>query len=164
MKSYTKKFEFNKIDYNDTGRKAYMVELEVTLQEKEDGKLCFSANGDVWNTKHTDIVMGGQCIDDIWNEYASQIKDRHLFFVIKELWEQYHLNDLNAGCKHQRKLNWTYEQHPSEPCPTCGYKMGTDWRYNKIDQKDLTAICLLLDIDFMERLRLMSINEQLESN
>ena len=163
MKKHNKTFIFNKIDYNHTGKKAYLVQLEINLRINDDHKIDFSASGDVWNTKHTDIVMGGQCIDSIWNEYASQIHDVALYKTIMDLWKKWHRNDVNAGCKHQRKLKWTYEQHPSEPCPTCGYKMGTAWKYNKIDQKDLKTICSLLQLDNLETLRILKINKSLES-
>ena len=48
----------------------------------------------------------------------------HLFVI----WERWHLNDMRAGCAHQRALGWNdYTQHPSEPCPTCGYAYGSQW-------------------------------------
>lgn len=42
-------------------------------------------------------------------------------------WDRWHLNDMRAGCEHQRALGWTAKDHLSEPCPTCGYRFGTKW-------------------------------------
>ena len=51
------------------------------------------------------------------------------------LWDRWHLNDMRAGCEHQRALGWTkYDDHPSEPCPTCGYKYGTAWLTEEVPQ------------------------------
>ena len=107
---YKKTFTFGKIDYNGTGRKAYAVELEVSLKINREGLPVFTASGDVWNTMRTDIVQGGQCIDSIWNEYHSQLKNRVLYMQIMELWTKWHLNDMNAGCKHQRAMHWGDKQ------------------------------------------------------
>jgi hypothetical protein len=53
-----------------------------------------------------------------------------MFRKLLELWGKWHLNDLHAGCEHQRELGWekeSYDTHPAEPCPVCGYKYGTGW-------------------------------------
>lgn len=44
---------------------------------------------------------------------------------------QYHLNDMNAGCKHQRALGWGNDQI-GIPCPECGYKYGAKWLYEPL--------------------------------
>lgn len=44
------------------------------------------------------------------------------------IWNAWHLNDLRAGCSHQQAFGWkSYDEHPSEPCPICGYKFGSAW-------------------------------------
>ncbi|MBK9272780.1 MAG: hypothetical protein IPM48_14440 [Saprospiraceae bacterium] len=53
-----------------------------------------------------------------------------------DVWENWHLNDLTAGCEHQIALGWdSYDEHPSEPCPTCGYKYGTAWKTRRIPDR-----------------------------
>ena len=55
--------------------------------------------------------------------------DKWLKFL--DIWKRHHLNDMQAGCEHQRALGWDqagYAAHPSEPCPECGYKFGTEWK------------------------------------
>lgn len=45
-----------------------------------------------------------------------------------KVWKDWHLNDLESGCEHQQIMGWDkYDDHPSEPCPICGYKYGTAW-------------------------------------
>jgi hypothetical protein len=53
---------------------------------------------------------------------------------LAETWDRWHLNDMRAGCEHQREMGWTYDEHPSEPCPTCGYKFGTAWRREDVPE------------------------------
>jgi hypothetical protein len=65
-----------------------------------------------------DWLGAGQNIDDL-----PAGNDR-----LREIWKNWHLNDMQAGCEHQRERGWTsYDLHPSEPCPVCGYKYGTAW-------------------------------------
>ncbi len=42
------------------------------------------------------------------------------------IWDRWHLNDLRAGCQHQRIEEWNKEMI-SEPCNVCNYKYGTKW-------------------------------------
>lgn len=62
-----------------------------------------------------------------------------------DVWNAWHLNDMNAGCQHQRAMGWgtrkvkdgglagwIYEKDDPEgvlckPCPECGYEYGTKW-------------------------------------
>lgn len=92
--------KFGKVDAYGNGRKQCEVVLEIELRGDAD-KPTLSVCGEVWNARHTDIIMGGQCIDDIWNEYQDQIQNKELYKEIMELWENYHLNDSNAWCEHQ---------------------------------------------------------------
>ena len=60
-----------------------------------------------------------------------------LWLNFLDVWKKYHLNDTHAGCEHQRNLGWEregYDKHPSEPCPTCGYKFGTAWKSEQVPQ------------------------------
>ena len=58
--------------------------------------------GDVWNAHHTDIIMGGQCLDSI-TEYADQFTPecREIFWTLHSLWKKYHLNSMHAGTPEQ---------------------------------------------------------------
>ena len=50
-------FNFGKIDYYGRGRKVNSVEVKVELSDKG----VFTASANIWNSKHTDCVCGGQC-------------------------------------------------------------------------------------------------------
>jgi hypothetical protein len=60
------------------------------------------------------------------------------------VWHEWHLNDMQAGCEHQRALGWDdYNKHPSEPCPTCGYKYGTALLHKEVPQDVIEFLELL---------------------
>lgn len=97
----TKKFNFGKINYyNPSGRRINLVTVEMELRRNADGFPVFSACIDIWNGNHTDIVAGGQMLDEIKHVPENDA----LFQEIKKLWKQYHLNDMNAGTKAQEAM------------------------------------------------------------
>ena len=74
------------------------------------------------------------------SRYTSRVKPSEMKFAkgwsadlwldFLAIWKVWHLNDMKPGCEHQRALGWEqdgYDKHPSEPCPTCGYKFGSSW-------------------------------------
>lgn len=196
MKEYTKKFQFGKVAAYST-HKANLVEIKINLKIEDDKQIVFTATGNVWNASHTDVIQGGQCIDSVWNEYRNQLQDKALYYRIMDLWEKWHLNDLNAGCEHQRAEKWEDKRinpkdlpkcrsnrdergicaswvYPLEakgrsfvsdddihadglltkPCPKCGYKYGSEWKYRAIEPKDLREIMQLLDVSPLEQLQI----------
>jgi hypothetical protein len=86
---------------------------------------------------------------------ASSIKyaagwDKEKWLDLLDIWEKWHLNNLKAGCEHQRALGWDkggYDQHPSEPCPVCGYKYGSAWRRVEVPQDVINFLETLPDSD-----------------
>lgn len=60
-----------------------------------------------------------------YNKYAPGW-DKAKASMLQKLWDRWHLNDMRAGCEHQRAEKWD-KKRLSEPCPTCGYKYGTAW-------------------------------------
>ena len=138
-----KTFNFGKIDYTGKGRKAYGVELDVELRDSggketffydEDGTKVvtgvtpkyteLSICGYVWNTKHTDWVCGGQCLDTI-NEYRDQLKNVELWDELYDYWKKYHLNGMNAGTPEQEEAI-------------------KEWRESGHDRYDYNEICNML--------------------
>ena len=164
-------FNFGKIDYYNTGRKINAVEITIELRE-EDGKPVFSASGDVWNIKHTDIIMGGQCLDD--PIIVKHLKGNKTFEEILDLWKKYHLNDTHAGTYEQEtcikenqeecnliekrlKEENKYISHYVVSCELLKnhnlyevevdgkpYKYGQSWLYWDIPSEDLLRIKNLL--------------------
>jgi len=91
---------FGKVDYCGTGSAENLVTLVIELRAEKE-KPVFSVCGIVWNRSHSDIVSGGQNLDDV----AEHIKTP-LFKEIYSFWKKYHLNDLHAACEHQAALGW----------------------------------------------------------
>lgn len=104
--------DFGKIAFNYSGRKANAADVEIELIEcggdpiyncggKATGRKTpqyteLHIRGEVWDTKHTDIVMGGQCLESMKPYIHSA-----LFNEIYELWSKYHLNGMHAGTPEQ---------------------------------------------------------------
>ena len=145
-----KKFVFRPGNY-------YRVEVEIELKENrsvrvwKNGALqevrgdAFSARATIY--RHNSFVCGGQCLDDpevldlIKNGKLCE-KDKVIYLEVFRLWKNYHLNDMHAGCEHQKKGT-----PAGEICPVCGYRYGSAWLYREIPEKDLEAIKHLFAID-----------------
>ena len=157
-----KTFNFGKIDYYGKGRKINSVTVTMSYR---DGVL--SVSGDIWNGKHTDIVCGGQCLDEIAKYIHSST-----FKKIHRLWKLYHLNDMRPYDEHQKALGWDkqakeevtvyrwrrafnscYTQARGQmvfdnceegligkPCPVCGYRYGSAWKREEIPDEDIKII------------------------
>lgn len=135
----------------------YRVEVDIELYENRrgcvwrDGALkevrgnVFSATAMVY--RHNSFVCGGQCLDnpevlDVIKNGKLCEKNKSIYLEIFRLWKNYHLNEMNAGCEHQK------EGSPvGEVCPVCGYRYGSAWLYREIPEKDLEAIKHLFTID-----------------
>jgi hypothetical protein len=141
-------------------KRSLAVTVDIELKDSEKG-LVLSICGYIWNTKRTNIICGGQCNDELkhllfrqqFTTFKPTFKDARRLF---QIWERWHLNDMRAGCEHQRKAKWdekllddtkpatqnnmatwTYRKdNPkgllAEPCPECGYKYGTAWLFETI--------------------------------
>lgn len=113
------------------------VNVRVELKEKEphhenpaDRKPVISISGDC--NGH-----GGQCQDEMrrlldritWAPGWSH--DRALQLL--DIWDRWHLNDMQAGCEHQRADGWDKASKDmiGNACPTCGYKYGSAWLYEQ---------------------------------
>lgn len=109
MKTYKKTINFGKVKYNPEQLMASnLVSLDLELQIKDNNQIVFTASGNVWNSRHTDCEMGGQCLDDIWKDYATELENPTLYKQILGLWKRNHLNDMHHDCIHQRK-NWKHK-------------------------------------------------------
>lgn len=143
----TKKINFGKIDFYGTGRKVNAADVEIELRDTKNGPE-LSIRGNIWNGRHTDIVSGGQNLD----EMAKYIKTPK-FKEIYRLWKLHHLNGMHAGTEiqesllddafHGRRYDYDeaveilkdagiYEDH--------GYRYGSGWLYRKIPAADLEKI------------------------
>lgn len=85
-------YSFGKVAYNGK-RKINEVTLEIELRDW-NGYPEFTACAYVWNNIHTDIVSGGQMIDDLYNKFAA-FRYSVLYRTIMQLWEKYHLHNIS---------------------------------------------------------------------
>ena len=92
-KNKVRVFSFGKVAYYGK-RKINEVTLEVTLYADRNGYPEFAVCADVWNNLHTDIVAGGQMIDDLYNQFP-RFQHNTIYKAIMELWEKYHCKDVS---------------------------------------------------------------------
>ena len=69
----------------------------------------------------------GQIVDNFGQYTPESEWNAEMLNKLAQIWNEYHLNYMQAACEHQRALGWTWETHPSAVCPTCGYKLGHSW-------------------------------------
>ena len=98
-----KRFDFGGIDFEGIGKAFNRVTVDMEYKE-ENGKKRFSVSASVWNSRRSDIIAGGQCLDTI----APYINDP-VYTEILRLWELYHLNDMHPECEHQAAAGWRNE-------------------------------------------------------
>ena len=94
-------YSFGKIAYNGK-RKINEVTLEIELRDW-NGYPEFTAHAMVWNNIHTDVVAGGQMIDDLYNEFET-LRDSILYKTVMQLWKKYHLHDISNIPAEDREL------------------------------------------------------------
>ena len=137
-------------------RKINLVTLDIELNEKE-GKPVFSASAMVWNSKKTDCLMGGQCLDDLYKNFIA-IRNNKIFKNVYKFWKLYHLNDMHAGTIEQEKAikDWENKGNKYDYTAACEYlksinlyeveyngkpyKYGHAWLYQAIPENDLKEI------------------------
>ncbi len=148
----------------DTG---YKAKADVTVEIDWDGKR-LSICGDATRRGPGDRTdHAGQIVDSLL-EMTTLYIPRSERDELVAVWRRWHLNDMRAGCEHQREAEWdkqvidptkpadTYgrhfkgqtqdswnllgwvrpDEHPAglltKPCPTCGYRYGTAWKYEEV--------------------------------
>ena len=80
-----KTFNFGEFAVVNKKVKNNKITITIELKDSKKGKI-FSACGNVWDGKRTDIIMGGQCIDDL----GQYLKNNKTYLTILELWQKYH--------------------------------------------------------------------------
>lgn len=151
-----KVFNFGKIDYYGTGRKINAVTVEAELEDTDKGPE-FTASAYVWNGSHTDIVMGGQCLDEL-AKYIHTLE----FKKVLRFWRLHHLNGMHAGtpAQEQALINAGITAWADEYDKACDYlksvglyeveidgkpyEFGHGWLYWAIPENDLNEIKELL--------------------
>lgn len=121
------------------------VFIEIKIQEKDKGPVLsmMGVEGPFWNG---DCRGGcGQINMHMDNEYLSQIRFREgwnqeMVNTLLSIWDKWHLNDMRAGCIHQRNAGPTSRDMIGNECPTCGYRYGSAWLYESIPNDVLETL------------------------
>ena len=159
LKEHKTTKHFGRIDFYGNGRKANAVEVEISLKEFADSTYSFTVCGCIWNSRRSDCVIGGQCLDD--EAFVKLAAENEMLKEIIRLWKAYHLNDLHAGTPEQEKavkevnlgLACDYDkacdylksiglyevEYQGKP-----YRYGSGWIFYPIPQDDLKKIHQLL--------------------
>lgn len=97
MKNFKGKCDFGRVKDADEA----LVKVVVTWA-LNDGR--FSMQGEVWEPirGRWEMTSGGQCLDTI----KTLLPNDKLFAEMHEIWSRWHLNDMRAGCEHQRAEKW----------------------------------------------------------
>lgn len=85
------------------GRK---IDFEFELKTDKNGFKEFTMSCNYWNKPHTDIIMGGQCCDEVLKDVKTYVTNPKKVKRMIEVWKEWHLNGMNAGCEHQRSAKW----------------------------------------------------------
>lgn len=139
------------------GKRVCKYEVELELDENNN----FSASAMLWNQRHTDCLLGGQCLDD--PSILFVLGKNPTYKEILRLWRLYHLNDMHAGtpaqeealrahreqegyrgdydrdCEFLKSVDLYEVEYQGQP-----YKYGHAWLKWEIPEEDLEAIKKLL--------------------
>lgn len=135
-----------KIEVRENYRKSFFCTIRLN-----DGKLSISGvigplpSGNCsGGCGQIDMEFAHRNPDDNDKRYSNLIKpsditfapgwDKEKWFDFLEVWSKWHLNDMRAGCEHQRKAGWGNKT-------VTIVKVNThEWRlYNHKDKKEITA-------------------------
>lgn len=152
--------KFGKIAYEGK-KKTNLVEVSIELRNKEKVNEWetfkeltnvpeLSICGQVWDSEHYDHLCGGQCLDTL----KELLPNNKKLGRIVEIWDEYHLNDMNAGSKRQTEFlnnlkatGWKYDY--TDACNKLkeaglymdnGYSYGHGWLYCSIPENVLNEI------------------------
>ncbi len=133
----TAEISFGKFAYLNPYIKNNEFTVELSLTKRPKG-VEFSCSGDIWNSRHTDIIEGGQCLD----EMLPYLKNDKLFIEIHSLWKQYHLNGLRAGTIKQEECLAEFKEEQK----AIADEINKDKRdFEKVSENDYRVSCKLLE-------------------
>lgn len=115
--------------YPINGRLIATAKIEIEINKTKDNFLTLSICGAVYNTAHKNYYyFCGQCQDELKKHFHGK-KAQEIFSI----WDRWHLNEMHAGCEHQRDFEKEpYEKHMNDICPICNHKYGADWRREEL--------------------------------
>ena len=158
MSFLKKSFTFDKVAYTSSRRvNLPVIEMELRYKDEDYNKPELSICGELWNATHTDVVMGGQCLDEL--AQFESLTSNTLFNKLYRLWSLYHLNGCHCGTEKQEdairnaKMSGKKVFNYDDQCKYLesvgllvdnGYTYGSAWLYREIPENDLEEITSLL--------------------
>lgn len=88
-------------------------------------------------------TMGGQITDSV--REVTDFADGWTAEDVKSLlaiWDEWHLNGMNAASDEQREAGWTYETHAGQ-ADSNGYKIGSAWLARQLPEDVLAELARL---------------------
>lgn len=130
-----RKIDIQKVNGCGNGEKSCMVDVELALDNDN-----FSACVNVWNPRHSDIIYGGQCFDDLLIDFP-ELKQNEVFMEVYDLWKNYHLNDMHPGTPEQEKAieEWKAQGHKYDYKENCEYLKSINLYEVPVSTIDLEA-------------------------
>ena len=86
------------------------------------------------NCKGSCGQIDGEIIENLDKLTFADGWDKAKAFQFVEYWKEWHLNDMQAGCKHQRAEK---DETIGKSCSVCSYKYGSKWFHKEIPTKVL---------------------------
>lgn len=91
-------YRIAKVDFNATGRKINLAELSWQLRDNG----FFTAQGGIWNSKSSDYILCGQCVDEV----AKFFPDSPLITEIFDVWKDWHLKIVTDESVIKKIQSW----------------------------------------------------------
>lgn len=82
--------------------------------------------------QNRDALTGDYVVTPGWS--------RDMVARLAEIWDRWHLNDMRAGCEHQRAAGWKATDMVGVACEMCGYRFGTAWLSEDVPAKVLAEL------------------------
>lgn len=111
-----------------------------------------SMTAEVFEPRKRDAYMAGQCIEALAEitKPASGLTPEAIEDM-RAVWDRWHLNDMRAGCAHQ-KVVWETGPYGNRPsldltprCPETGYRYGHAWLYEPLPSDVLQRVSAFID-------------------
>ena len=154
MADLKKEFKFNKVAYTSS-RKVNLPVVEMVLIDADTDEPKLSISCELWNATHTDVVMYGQCLDELAK--FDELNSDPTFKELYRLWKLYHLNDMCPASRSQKDAliaEFGVIPNYDKACEYLKsidlyedenyYVYGSSWVYHKIPNNELNLIKSLL--------------------
>lgn len=157
-----KTFEFGKFAIDNGNKKSNLLTVDIRLDYCEDrtklnyidlsevnGYYHLGISANVWNSRKTNVIMCGQCLDSL----LPHLENNPLFMELYAIWCEYHLNDLKGGTIEQMEALKDFEgDYYTAQCEYLksinlyevnGFKYGHDWLLKVIPSEVVDRIKML---------------------